>query len=89
MRKKPTKCPANKAEVKMIDKNKIKVVKRIEAATLSSQSRKIKVVSPRVAARVMVSNVTEWVTDLKQRKTLETKAAFDLLFAANQRPSES
>jgi hypothetical protein len=29
------------------------------------------------------------VSDLKQRKSTETKAAFDLLFAANQRPNES
>lgn len=71
----------------MIDKSKIKIVKKTEAVMLKSKNRKV--ASPRAAAREIVSNVTEWVTDLKQRKTVETKAAFDLLFAANQRPSES
>ena len=71
----------------MIDKSKIKVVKKTEAVTVKPKKRKV--VSKRAAAREIVSNVTEWVTDLKQRKTVETKAAFDLLFAANQRPSES
>ncbi len=71
----------------MIDRSKIKVVKKSEAKVIGSKRRKVK--SSRAVAREMVSNVTEWVTDLKQRKTLETKAAFDLLFASNQRPSES
>jgi hypothetical protein len=71
----------------MIDKSKIKVVKKTEAVTFRSKKRKV--ASKRAAAREIVSNVTEWVSDLKQRKTEETKAAFDMLFAANQRPSES
>ncbi len=71
----------------MIDKTKIKIVKKAEAMTQKPVKRKV--ASSRVAAREIVSNVTGWVTDLKQRKTVETKAAFDLLFAANQRPSES
>ncbi|MEO6051151.1 MAG: hypothetical protein ABIP78_07450 [Pyrinomonadaceae bacterium] len=71
----------------MIDKTKIKIVRRTEA--VASQSKKIKVASPGVAAREMVATVTDWVSDLKQRKTEETKAAVDLLFAANRRPRES
>jgi len=71
----------------MMDKSKIKIVKKTEVVTL--RPRKKRVASKRAAAREIVSNVTEWVTDLKQRKTVETKAAFDMLFAANQRPSES
>ena len=71
----------------MIDKMKIKIVKRTDA--VASQSKKIKAASPRAAAREMVATVTDWVSDLKQRKTEETKAAVDLLFAANRRPRES
>lgn len=71
----------------MIDKKKIKIVKRTDA--VAAKSRKRKPASPRMAAREMVSTVTEWVSDLKQRKSEETKAAFDLLFASNRQPSES
>lgn len=73
----------------MINKSKIKIVKRTEAVAAKSVIKKRKTASPRAAAREMVSTVTDWVSDLKQRKGQETKAAFELLFAANQRPSES
>ncbi len=72
----------------MINKSKIKIVKRTEAVAAKSVIKK-RTASPRAAAREMVSTVTDWVSDLKQRKGQETKAAFELLFAANQRPSES
>ena len=70
-----------------MDKSKIKVVKKTEVVNL--KPKKKKVASKRAAAREIVSNVTDWVTHLKKRKTVETKAALDMLFAANQRPSES
>ena len=73
----------------MINKSKIKIVKRTEAVAAKSVIKKRKTASPRAAAREMVSTVTDWVSDLKQRKGQETKVAFELLFAANQRPSES
>ncbi len=72
----------------MINKTRIKIVKKTDAATAISVKNG-KTASPRVAAREMVSTVTDWVSDLKQRKSTETKAAFDLLFAANRRASES
>ena len=72
----------------MIDKTKIKIVKRTEAVAVRSKM-KVKVASPRAAAREMVSTVTDWVSDLKVRKTVETKAAFDMLFAANRQAQES
>ena len=74
-----------------MDRTKIKIVKRAEANVVKGKKKKNKnkAATPRTAAREMVSTVTEWVTDLKQRKTEETKAAFDLLFAANQQPRES
>jgi len=71
----------------MIEKKKIKVVKRTEAAAAKVAKRKV--VTPRATARAMVSIVTDWVADLKQRKGEETKAAFELLFVANRRPTES
>jgi len=65
---------------------KIKVVKRIDAAAAKIVKRKV--VTRRTAAREMVSNVTGWVADLKTRKSEETKAAIEMLFAANRRPNE-
>lgn len=75
----------------MNEKNKIKVVKKLEAQAAKSKvkSKKRQATSSRAAAREMVSTVTEWVSDLKQRKTEETKAAFDLLFSVNQGTSRS
>lgn len=72
----------------MINKTKIKIVKRTDAVAASSVKKR-KVANPRIAAREMVSTVTDWVSDLKQRKGQETKAAFDMLFASNRRASES
>lgn len=70
----------------MIDSKKIKVVKRTD---IVPKQKKKRVAGPRDAARKIVSNVSDWVSDIKHRKSEETKAAIELLFAANQRPSES
>ncbi|MEJ7624183.1 MAG: hypothetical protein WKF34_09335 [Pyrinomonadaceae bacterium] len=66
---------------------KIRVVKRADAAAAKVVKRKV--VTRRASARAMVSNVTEWVVDLKARKSEETKAAIEMLFAANHQPNES
>ena len=71
----------------MIDKGKIKIVKKFEIRNPVPKVKAAK--SSRTAAREMVSTVTEWVSDLKLRKSNETKAALDLLFGTNSRPSES
>ncbi len=71
----------------MINKGKIKIIKKVEARSTLPKAKAVK--SSRTAAREMVSTVTEWVSDLKVRKSEETKAAFDLLFGTNSRPSES
>jgi len=70
----------------MIDKAKIKIVKRTDVPQVKSK-RKAK--RQRTSARQIVNNVTDWVTDLKQRKSDETKAALDLLFSSRPEPSES
>ncbi len=70
----------------MKSSKKIKVVKRADAQDLK---RRKKVRKTKVVAQDMVSTVTGWVADLKERKSEEAKAAFDLLFSSNSRPSES
>lgn len=70
-----------------MDRSRIKVVKRSDVE--AKKPKKGRKASPRVAAREMVSTVTDWVSDLKNRKTEETKIAFETLFAANRRTSES
>jgi len=69
----------------MTDKAKIKVVKRVDVPDVK---RKRKTKRQRTTPRQIVNNVTEWVADLKQRKSEETKAAFDVLFASRPEPSE-
>lgn len=71
----------------MINKGKIKIIKKVEARNMLPKPKAVQ--SSRKAAREMVSTVTEWVSELKVRKHEETKAAFDLLFGTNTRPSES
>ena len=71
----------------MTNRLKIKIVKKDEAPALKVTKRKK--VAPRNAAREMVSTVSEWVSELKARKTAETKAALELFRSSNTRPSES
>lgn len=72
----------------MINKSKIRIVKRTDAVAAKSVQKE-KVASPRTAAREMVSTVTDWVSDLKHRKGQETKAAIEMLFGSNPRANES
>ena len=67
---------------------KVKVVKKIEIES----RRPVKVAKANIQrnpAREMVSTVTDWVADFKERKSAETKAAFEMLFVSQARPSES
>ncbi len=67
---------------------KVKVVKKIEIES----RRPVKVAKTNIqrnSAREMVSTVTDWVADFKERKSAETKAAFEMLFVSQARPSES
>jgi hypothetical protein len=72
----------------MKDKPKVKVVKKHEALALKHKKRATKA-RPRNSAQEMVTTVTGWVSDVKKRKSEETKTALDLLFSVNPRPSES
>ena len=61
-----------------MDKAKIKVIKKGTQVTVKPKVVKN---STKVAAREMVSNVTNWVNDFQQRKREETKQAIEKLFA--------
>lgn len=63
---------------------KVKVIKKDEIKTAA----KPQVRSKRAAAREMVSNVTNWVSDLQARKRDETKTAIEKFFNQQPRPSE-
>ena len=80
------KLPIKVISTKM-DNRKIRIVKKTDAQP--ARRDKSKVVKPRNAAREMVATVSEWVTDLKERKGVETKAAFDALFTSTPQTSES
>jgi len=71
----------------MSEIKKVKVVKKLDAAALKKKARRAE--PARAKAREVVSTVSEWVTDLRARKSEETKAAFDRLFGGRARPSES
>lgn len=67
----------------MSEKTKIKIIKRTEPRLSNKRAARTK--TTRQSARELASTVTDWVSDLKQRKSEEGRTAFDLLFAA-QRP---
>ena len=61
---------------------KIKVIKKGEAKPAQA-APPVKQVSKKAAAREMVSTVSNWVSELKQRKHDETKITLDAFFAPN------
>lgn len=70
----------------MSDKGNIKVIKRSDAAAKGQKAPRKR--TPRQAAREMVSTVTEWVSETKDKKAADTREAIDRLFRAPA-PSES
>ena len=69
---------------------KVKVVKRndlqaSEQVVSAAKDRR----SSREAAREMVSTVGEWVTEFKQRKKEETRAAIEMLMPPRPQTSRS
>ncbi len=71
----------NKAKIKVIKKNEVKVVEK--KVNISVEKK-----TSRVAAREMVSTVTNWVTDFQRNKREETKQAIEQLFAVQPKVSE-
>jgi len=70
----------------MDSKLKIKVVKKEEIRP--TVVKKVKGNTARLAAREMVSTVTDWVTEFKMRKSEETKAAIDKFLPRQPQTSE-
>lgn len=68
----------------MTAKAKIKVIKKSElkAAVKSAKPAVVEKNSTKVAAREMVSTVSNWVNDFQQRKRDETRQAIDLFFSS-------
>jgi len=63
----------------MSEKGKIKIIKKgVKSKTIEPSTQKE--LTPRAAAREMVSNVSNWVTELQTRKGSEARLAFDSLF---------
>jgi hypothetical protein len=68
----------------MSEKAKVRVVKKADARSVKKARKVVKPVSSREAAREMVSTVTEWISEVKERKSDETRAALELLFRGAQ-----
>lgn len=70
----------------MSSKANIKVIKRSDAPKKGRKKPRAR--TSRQAAREMVSTVSEWVTELKEKKAADTREAIDRLFRGPA-PSES
>lgn len=71
----------------MTTKAKVKVIKKADLAPPKAKVAKAK--GTRIAAREMVSTVSDWVSEFKTRRSDETRAAFDKFFSNRPQPSES
>ena len=66
----------------MTVKGKIKVIKKSELTNTAKVEKPVVIEKkPTQAAREMVSNVTNWVTEFQQRRREETKQAFENFLA--------
>jgi hypothetical protein len=71
----------------MTAKAKIKVIKKSELKNIEIPVQVDKKTA-QVAAREMVSTVSNWVNDFKQRRSDETKQALEKLFSTQPKTSE-
>ncbi|MFN2391687.1 MAG: hypothetical protein ABR566_06940 [Pyrinomonadaceae bacterium] len=71
----------------MTAKAKIKVIKKGELKNNEIPAQ-IEKKTAQVAAREMVSTVSNWVNDFKQRRHEETKQALEKLFSSQPKISE-
>jgi hypothetical protein len=70
----------------MTTKGKIKVIKKGTVVKTES-SENLEKKSTKAAAREVVSNVTNWVTDFQQRKRTETRQAIEKFFSQHPQTS--
>jgi len=71
-----------------MNEKKIKVVKKVDADALRSKPRRRKKKKEPSAARQIMTNVTTWVTEVKDRNASDAKTAFDALFSSSE-PSQA
>jgi hypothetical protein len=71
----------------MTGKMKVRVVKKCQVVDQPVKSGSVK--ATRIAAREMVSTVSDWVSEFKLRKREETKSAIETFFSNQTQPSES
>ena len=71
----------------MTAKAKIKVIKKSELKNVEMPAP-VEKKRAQVAAREMVSTVSNWVNDFKQRRRQETKQALEKLFSTQPKTSE-
>lgn len=73
----------------MTTKGKIKVIKKGELTKTTAVAEKPAISEKKStqAARDMVSNVTNWVTEFQQRRREETKQAFEKFLAPRPQTS--
>ena len=71
----------------MTEKPKVKVLKKAVKAQPAGGANTAK--TARLAAREMVSNVGDWVSEFKSRRADESRLAFEKFFSNQPRPSES
>jgi hypothetical protein len=80
-------CNSYRKEIiQMSEKVKIKVIKKKELETAESHVEVVKT-SKQQSAREMVSTVSNWVSDIQNRKRKETKEALETFFSNRPQPS--
>ena len=73
--------------VEMSEKKTIRIIKKDER--VRKQKPAPKEVTPRQTAREMVQTVTNWVTELQQKRRVETANAIKLLLPENPSPQKA
>jgi len=65
----------------------IKVIKKSDR--VASETKTVKSTGARDTAREMVQTVTNWVSELQQKRRLETSKALKSLFPDSPKPTEA
>ena len=73
--------------VEMPEKKTIKIIKKHERGRKEKPASKGN--NPAQSAREMVQTVTNWVTELQQKRRVETANAIKLMLSKNPRASEA
>ena len=71
----------------MPEKKTIKIIKKNERGRKEKPASKV--INTTQSAREMVQTVTNWVTELQQKRRVETANAIKLMLSKNPRASEA